>query len=376
MFSNSALERLPIGRGAGRRRGAPRRRGAGLWLVLAVVPLLASASASRALAATATEEEQQAEALIREGVQLRGQDQTARALPLFEKAYQLARTPRTAGQLGLCELELGFFAEAELYLSEALATPNHPWIAKNRTTLKRQLEAARANVGELSLTVSPSTAEVLLDKKPAGKVGLGVPVHLRKGPVELEITAPGYRPVQQIVTIVAGKRTEHSYALVPLPPAPTAPVADSAPPVTLATSQPTTSTGEPGQADPRRIAAWVTGGAALVALTLGTIEALSAASKSDDFNNHTSVVGGTALPDCTTVSLSPQCKPLKDAYDRALTLSVVGFATAGALAVASSVLFVLSSSGHVGNGERADVTPGFACVPDLGVRGLGCSLRF
>ena len=105
-----------------------------------------------------------------------------------------------------------------------------------------------------------------------------------------------------------------------------------------------------------------------MALTLGTIEAANAASKSDDFNNHTSVVGGTALPDCTTVSLSPQCKPLKDAYDRALTLSVVGFVTAG--------LFVLSSSGHVGNGERAGVTPGFACVPDLGVRGLGCSLRF
>ena len=221
MFSK-IVERLPIGRGRGRRGGA------GFWLVLAVVPLLASVSGARA--ATATEEEQQAEALIREGVQLRGQDQTARALPLFEKAYRLARTPRTAGQLGLCELELGSYAEAELYLSEALATPNHPWIAKNRTTLKRQLDAARANVGELSLTVSPSTAEVLLDKKPTDKVGLGVPVHLRKGAVELEITAPGYQPVRQIVTIVAGKRTEHSYALVPLPLAPPAPVADSAPP--------------------------------------------------------------------------------------------------------------------------------------------------
>ena len=82
------------------------------------------------------------------------------------------------------------------------------------------------------------------------------------------------------------------------------------------------------------------------------------------------------LPDCTTVSLAPQCKPLKDAYDRALTLSVVGFVTAGALAAASSVLFVLSSSGHIGSPERAGVAPRVACVPDLGARGLGCSLRF
>jgi len=190
--------------------------------------------------------------------------------------------------------------------------------------------------------------------------------------VELEITASGYQPVRQIITIVAGKRIEHSFALVPLPTAPLA-QADPAPAVTLATSQPSP---EAGESDPRRTAAWITGGGALVALTLGTIEALNAVSKRDDFNNHTSVVGGMTLPDCTTVSLAPQCKPLKDAYDRALTLSVVGFVTAGALAAASSVLFVLSSSGHVSNPERAGAAPRVACVPDLGVRGLGCSLRF
>jgi len=340
-------------------------------VVLAVCTSLASASQVWA----ATDEDQQAEALIREGVQLRGQDQTARALPLFEKAYRISRSPRTAGQLGLCELELGYYAEAEVYLAEALATPNHPWIAKNRTTLKQQLDVARANVGELSLTISPASAEVLLDKKPADKV-LGGPIHLRKGPVDLEVRAAGYEPVRETITIVGGKREERTYALVLQPISPTAPVADSGPSVTLATGQPPAQT---AGSDPRRIAAWVTGGGALVALTLGTVEAFNAASKRDDFNNHTSLVGGVALPDCTTVSLAPQCKPLKDAYDRALTLSVVGFVAAGALAAASSVLFVLSSSGHVGSGERAGVAPvapALACVPDLGFRGLGCSLRF
>jgi tetratricopeptide (TPR) repeat protein len=333
--------------------------------------LLLLASTSRAWAGT--EEAEQAEALIREGVQLRAQDQTARALPLFEKAYGLSRNPRTAGQLGLCELELGFFAEAELYLSEALATPNHPWIAKNRATLKHQLDAARANVGELSLTVSPPTAEVLLDKKSADRMAPGVPIHLRKGPVVLEIRAPGYQPVQTTITIVGGKREERSFALVPLSLPPVVPVAEATPPVTLATGAPPAETSE---TDPRRIAAWATGSGALLALAVGTIEAFNAASKRDDFNNHTSLVGGTERPDCTTATLSSQCKPLKDAYDQALTLSVVSFVTAGVLAAASSVLFVLSSSGHVGNAERAGGAPALACVPDLGVRGLGCSLRF
>ena len=43
----------------------------------------------------------EAEALIRQGVELRAQKKDERALPLFEKAYQISRSPRTAGQLGL-----------------------------------------------------------------------------------------------------------------------------------------------------------------------------------------------------------------------------------------------------------------------------------
>ena len=248
MVSKSAVERFATG------PGARRRRGAGFGVVLALLPvLLLLASASRGWAGP--EEAEQAEALIKEGVQLRAQDQTARALPLFEKAYRLSRNPRTAGQLGLCELELGFFAEAELYLSEALATPNHPWIAKNRTTLKRQLDAARANVGELSLTVSPATAEVLLDKKSADKVVPGVPIHLRKGPVVVEIRAPGYQPVQTTITIVGGKREERTFALVPDSPPPVVPVAETSPSVTLPTDAPPAADRRrptPGESPPGR----------------------------------------------------------------------------------------------------------------------------
>jgi hypothetical protein len=364
MVSRGELKRFAIG------PGARRLRLTGLFVMSALVTLLASASPLSA----ATEEAEQAEALVRQGVQLRGQDQTARALPLFEKAYKLSRTPRTAGQLGLCELELGNYAEAELHLAEALATPTHPWIAKNKTTLKQQLDVARANVGELALTVTPATAEVRLDDKPSDKALRGVPIHLKKGPVDVEVRAPGYQPVRQTIIIVAGKREERTYALVAEPPPlATVPAAASGPAVALAVDEPSASA---GQSDPLRIAAWVTGGGAVAALALGTAEAFNAASKRDAFNDHTSVVGGMARPDCTTVSLAPQCKPLKDAYDSALTLSIVGFVAAGALTAASSLLFVFSSSGHVGATEHAGGATAFACVPDLAGRGLDCSLRF
>ena len=76
-----------------------------LSIAVAVLTTVSVLSASPARAATDAE---QAEALIREGVRLRAHDNAAQALPLFEKAYQIVRTPRTAAQLGLCELELGF----------------------------------------------------------------------------------------------------------------------------------------------------------------------------------------------------------------------------------------------------------------------------
>ena len=71
-----------------------------------------------------------------------------RALPLFEKAYQVSRSPRTAGQLGLFEIALGYCVDAG-YLAEAVASPDHPWVAKNMATLKAQLATAKSQIGEL-----------------------------------------------------------------------------------------------------------------------------------------------------------------------------------------------------------------------------------
>src|SRR4029079_10075504 len=101
-----------------------------------------------------------AEALIRQGVELRAQKKDERELPLLEKAYQVSRSPRTAGQLGLVEMALGYFVDAEIYLGDAIAAPDHPWVAKNLATLKPQLPAAKRQIGELFIVGEPAGAEV------------------------------------------------------------------------------------------------------------------------------------------------------------------------------------------------------------------------
>jgi len=159
------------------------------------------------------------------------------------------------------------------------------------------------------------------------------------------------------------------------PPPPVVPPPAAAPGATLGVEPPAPPPSQSREMSGTRLAAWITGGAAVGALAFGTVEAFNAASKREAFNNHTTVYGGVPVEDCGTSNLSVACKPLKDAYDQAITLTVVGFVTAGALAVTSSVLFVYSS-GHGAAREENGADHALTCVPSLGVRGLGCALRF
>src|SRR5262245_63205618 len=171
----------------------------------------------------------EAESLIRQGVELRAQKKDERALPLFEKAYQVSRSPRTAGQLGLVEMALGYFVDADKYLSEALASPDHPWVAKNLATLKAQLATAKSQIGELYIVGDPNGAEVLVNGKAVGRLPLSTPIRLDKGRAEVQVRAPGYVATTDTLTMVGGKREDRSYRLqreavaVAPPPAPVQP---------------------------------------------------------------------------------------------------------------------------------------------------------
>src|SRR3954451_11289126 len=91
------------------------------------------------------------EALIAKGNELRRAGTPGPALPYFQKAYELARTPRTTAQLGLCELAAGYPVEAEEHLAAALQSPNDPSIVKYRQMLADSLKTARSQIGELAI---------------------------------------------------------------------------------------------------------------------------------------------------------------------------------------------------------------------------------
>jgi hypothetical protein len=345
----------------------------------------------------------EAEALIRQGVELRSQKKDERALPLFEKAYQLSRTPRTAGQLGLVEMALGYFVDAERYLGEAVASPDHPWVAKNLATLKAQLATAKSQIGELYVIGEPVGAEVLVNGKTVGKLPLSAPIRLDKGRADVQVRAPGYVSTSDSIVMMGGKREDRSYRLAreavaaPVAPPPATMPAPTetkppAPSVALSAAPPgsagagsnepaaaiaTTSAPAQGGDDHTNLRPYAggVGIAGAAGLAFGAFEGLTAIKKRNDFNNHVGPdpTTGGQITDCATTQLTPACKSIKDSWSTARTLSIVGLVAGAVLAGGAAALWVVSSPK-----EHAGPTTALACAPnvDIGSRGVACQLRF
>src|SRR5947207_3328551 len=122
-----------------------------------------------------------AQALIREGLELRRQGQERAALPYFEKAHDLAHTPRSAAQLGFAEQALGMWVEAESHLAEARAADEDPWIKEHRNLLDESIGFVRAHLGLVEVETNVPAAEVLVDGRPAGRTPLGSPLRVAIG---------------------------------------------------------------------------------------------------------------------------------------------------------------------------------------------------
>ena len=167
-----------------------------VWIAVAIVSESAPARADAA----------EVEALIAKGNELRRAGTPGPALPYFQKAYELARTPRTTGQLGLAELAAGYPVEAEAHLSAALASPNDPSIVKYRQMLADALTMARSQIGELTIQGNPPGAEVVVNGRSVGALPLPSPIKLPARNTEVVVRAPGYSDQREIVPIAGGQR--------------------------------------------------------------------------------------------------------------------------------------------------------------------------
>jgi len=153
------------------------------------------------------------ESLISQGVALRRAGKDAQAQGYFQRAYDLAHTPRSAAQLALVELALKDYFHAERHFSEALANSQDAWIRAQKKTLESSRREARKHLGELHIHGLPpgGAIEVSTDDAPAGEpaaLDAQDTVWLPEGSVIVKATAPSYKPSSKTFAVKANERSD------------------------------------------------------------------------------------------------------------------------------------------------------------------------
>jgi hypothetical protein len=187
---------------------------------------------------------------MRRGIELRNRGDNEAALGEFGRAYELARSPVSAAQLGLVEQALGNWLEAERHLDEAMRASGDAWVARNRAALERAVVVIRQHLGTLQIRTSDEGDEVRIDGTVVGTTPLAAPLRVRAGEVTLEVRRNGFYPVSRRVTIAADSTSLEDVALQPLPPAEASPApAPSERPMVVA---PSAASAPPPTPPPRR----------------------------------------------------------------------------------------------------------------------------
>ncbi|HEY0706690.1 MAG TPA: PEGA domain-containing protein [Polyangia bacterium] len=159
----------------------------------------------------------EADRLIEQALDLRGAGKDREALPLLERAHQLAPTPRAAAQRGFVLQALGSWVRAESDLRRALAAADDPWIRQQRALLEESLTFVQARLGSLEIETNVRDAEVSVDGSVAGRAPLPTPVRLALGRHTVEVRAPGFAPASRSVEVTAQSPARLHLPLTALP---------------------------------------------------------------------------------------------------------------------------------------------------------------
>jgi hypothetical protein len=195
--------------------GAQARQWAPRTVVLIGCSLLLARGAA---AAPAADDE---DGLIKAGIERRKHQDDAAALELFKKAYGIRHGARAAAQMGLAEMALGQWVEADAHLAEAMDASGDRWVARNRSTLEEARAKVDAHVGNLELLGGPVGAEIVVDDVVRGRLPLERPLRVRVGEQQVTVRAAKYRSVTLTVQVSAAaltRETVHLVAALPEPP--------------------------------------------------------------------------------------------------------------------------------------------------------------
>ena len=306
-------------------------------LVFAPAALLPSVAVAQPVLAPSAQERARAELLFREARDLMTVEKFAEACPKFAESYQLDPAGGTLLNLAVCHEKEGKLASAwsEFLDTESLAKKEGQ--ADREAYAHKKAEALLPQLSYLRVVVPPAAQvpaglELRLDGSPIRKSSWGSKLPVDPGEHLVEATAPQHKSVAAKIVAEKGP-AEQTFELSPLEPlvanASTPAVAPG--PMVLAPLPPAAEY-IPGQN--QRLGGYITGGAGIVALGLGTIFGVRTLSLKSDRSAECDASG------CSVAGVQAD----RDARSAA-TLSTVSFVAGGVLLAGGAALVLTAPSG-------------------------------
>ncbi|WP_437798780.1 PEGA domain-containing protein [Sorangium sp. So ce693] len=265
----------------------------------------------------------------------------------LQSAWELNPTFDVAYNLGNTKYQLKKYREAAEHLSFALRNwPLVKTVAKLKPTAEQRLAESRAQVGALRVTVSAAGAEVLVDGKAVGRAPLEGEVFVEPGEHRVEARLEGYAPVSQTVKSAKGETADVGLAMVAVKSeAQTAGAKTEGGAGAAGVGAGAPVMGQPpaGPVEPPPKKNWVPvialGAASAVGLAVGitsTVLSRNARSDAEGYREQIRQANGGCIDPQS--DLIDTCRDVKSEAERAArfgTVSVIGYAASGALAVAA-----------------------------------------
>jgi hypothetical protein len=297
-------------------------------------------------------------AAFKKGKELFEKKDFAGAKEQFQKAEEILPGAAPKYWLGRVAEETGDDVVAAAFYKAALDVNDEKF--KDKDDAKKRGDTLGAKPRKLTITSDPPGAAVSVDGiAQAGKV-TPVDIELPPGKHKISLSAAGRKNVDKDVDVLplvtgtldlkleiapAAEPAEDPFKAKPATPPPAA-----TPPATPVAT--TTTTTAPAKRDLTWV--WVTGGAAIVAIGVGSAFGVLALGKHSDYNNATST---TPTPD------PAKARSIRDDGTRDALIADMGFGIGVTLAVTSIVLWATSPSGE----EKASAKRSqFAISPMIG----------
>ena len=129
--------------------------------------------------------------------------QREEALAMFRAIFERTHSPRALGRIGTTEIQMGRWLAAEEHLQGTLGGEQDAWVTRHRAALEEALGRVQQNLADLEVVCPVEGAALSLNGQPAGAFPLAHPARVVRGNVTIDVTAAGYEPFRQVLTVTS-----------------------------------------------------------------------------------------------------------------------------------------------------------------------------